>query len=822
MKSIDQALLASLDLVFAQKADGRLIYISDVTARAFGGDRTALTNQPLTHTTLPGNVVKELAISHQEILASGRPTVGQIELGVDYLDTQRCYEYTFSPVRGRSGEIDATVFIAKDITERRQAELALRDSESKYRTLFESASDIILILDINSYRVLNANWAAARKLGYSRLDLMKLSLQEIEASFDPERQYQLTDALEIDGNIIYEHTYQRKQGTTFPVEINAQLIEYEEQLCIQSFVRDITERKQAEDKIRRQQQQIASIAANFPGTLYRKIVHRDGTISMPYVSEGKHRFTGVQSDEIRNDPTLLQQFVHPGDRAYRETELHRCQQTLDPLDIEYRNIHSDGTTFWLRELAHFYGSDTGDVVADGCALDITEQKGAQLALERQLEQERLLRQITTQIHQSLDLSTILQTAVDTALDYFQVERVVVKRRLHDQTCQISTQAISREELRIDVTQVPDMACNYIEMLQSNHPLVINNIYQSDFSPEFIEFLEQFHVRSLVAVPILTPSSLEHDSHSNQLWGMLCFHEYSQPREWLSTDVELMQQIAIQLGIAIHQSELHHQVQIQLQERIRAEEEVRSLNHELRALNAALEQRVQERTQELQTANDQLATEIKERAWAMIELEKSEQRFRDLVESTNDLIWEEDSRGIILYMSPQSMDILGYAPDELIGKSCFDLVVPEQHNLLQAIFAAERAGQTRSRCELTMIRKDGYTIVVDSSSVSRFDGQGRYIGSKGIDRDVTELKRTEQALRESESQFQQIFDNIDDVFFLKDKSSGKILYQNVSSNQVFQYPDADAYHNPDDIAYNNPDAWLQCVHPDDYDRISAEA
>ncbi|MEB3213931.1 MAG: PAS domain S-box protein, partial [Leptolyngbyaceae bacterium] len=1077
MKSIDQALLASLDLVFALNVDGQFIYISDLTAQLFGGDRPSLTHQPLTRTQLPPAIVDALSTSHQEILGSGRPTAGQIELEVTYSASPKYYDYTFSPVWGRSNQIEATIFIAKDITQRQHAEVALRESEVKYRTLFEAASDIILILDCDDYSILNANWTAARQLGYSRIELMRLSLREIEDAFDSVGQEQLIEKLEIDGSAIYERVYRHKQGTTFPVEINAQLIEYGDQLCIQSFVRDITERKQAESAIREQQRQLASIAANipgtvyraefptnasprfvyvsdyerqlsgfspdevqadwdgfaetihpddrqrfeedfaiaqehheplnteyrivsrsgevkwvrefaqfiwgedkplvmdgvmfditeqkqaefaladkqqqlvaiaanFPGALYREVVHPDGTISIPYISGGETPFNGFTPEQIMENPALLPEAVHPADRPYFEEELRRCRRTLDTLDIEYRNIGPDGTVFWLREMAKFSRTESGEVVADGFSLDITDRKEAQIALEKQFEEERILRRITENIHRSLDLNTVLQTTVNLAQNYLNIERVAINRYDADYNSEILNQAVSHERWRIQETTIPRGSCieDYLTLYQQGHPLVVDNIHESDLSQTFIEFLDQLQVQSNLVIPILIPATTypatsSSSAQSTKLWGVVIVNQCSRIHRWQTAEIELMQQIAIQLGIAIQQSELYQWLQNELHERIRAEAEVRSLNdelqvvnEELRLINEELEQRVAQRTQALQTTNQELEQEIQERIRTAEALRQSEQRFRDLVETTNDLVWEEDAQYTITYISPQCQDILGYAPEELIGQSALELIATDEQEFLRQ--DNERTNrEARATYEVCVRHKDGHRVILESNQVSLFDENGEFIGCRGIDRDITarkeaeeklrryerivsattdgislvdrnyvyqivnqtylnrhgqalediigqsvddlfsqefceqrirpnldrcftgdvvqyeawidfpiagrryvsanyspyveidgsitgavvstrditELKQAELALRESESQLQQIFDNVHDVFFLKDFETGQTIFINSAFDTLFQIPRQEVYERPQ---------WINQVHPDDLDHVLA--
>ncbi len=139
--------------------------------------------------------------------------------------------------------------ISRDITERKQAEDALRKSEEKYRALFEMAKDAIFLSD-ETGKFVDVNQAACKSLGYSREELLRLSNREIDT--DP-RGYEAflkvrnTPAKEA----IFEVNQRRKDGTLLPVEITGKFFEIDGELRSLAIARDITERKAAEERIKR-------------------------------------------------------------------------------------------------------------------------------------------------------------------------------------------------------------------------------------------------------------------------------------------------------------------------------------------------------------------------------------------------------------------------------------------------------------------------------------------------------------------------------------------------------------------------------------------
>ncbi|MBJ6799343.1 PAS domain-containing protein [Geomonas propionica] len=119
------------------------------------------------------------------------------------------------------------------------------------------------------------------------------------------------------------------------------------------------------------------------------------------------------------------------------------------------------------------------------------------------------------------------------------------------------------------------------------------------------------------------------------------------------------------------------------------------------------------------------------------LRESEKRFKALVEVTSDLVWEVDGRGVYTYVSPKVFDLLGYTPEEVVGKTPFDFMPRHEADRLLVIFAGLAARQEPfHNLENVNTRKDGNEVLLETSGVPIFDGGGVFCGFRGIDRDIT--------------------------------------------------------------------------------------
>jgi len=197
----------------------------------------------------------------------------------------------------------------------------------------------------------------------------------------------------------------------------------------------------------------------------------------------------------------------------------------------------------------------------------------------------------------------------------------------------------------------------------------------------------------------------------------------------------------------------------------------------------LKELVEKRTTQLSTTNEKLQREITERRRAEDRLKESEERFRNLVESTSDWVWEVDANAVYTYASPKVEDLLGHEPDEVIGKTPFDFMPPEEAKRVAAGFKdIAEAQKPFERLENMNLHKDGRLVVLETSGVPIFDANGDFRGYRGIDRDVTERKLAEEALAKEQNLLRTLIDNLPDYIFVKDTES-RFIINNVAHMHV---------------------------------------
>ncbi|MCJ7509420.1 MAG: PAS domain S-box protein [Dehalococcoidia bacterium] len=170
--------------------------------------------------------------------------------------------------------------------------------------------------------------------------------------------------------------------------------------------------------------------------------------------------------------------------------------------------------------------------------------------------------------------------------------------------------------------------------------------------------------------------------------------------------------------------------------------------------------------------------ITERKRTQEALRESEARYRLLAENTSDAIWTMDLGLKYTYMSPAITRMRGYTPEEVMGLSAADTMTPASLEVamksLTEQIAKERVRGTDpdrvTPVELEMYCKDGSTIWTEMTTVFLRGSDGKPVGILGVTRDISERKRAETALRESESKYRTLLENLPQKIFSKDKNS----------------------------------------------------
>ena len=296
-------------------------------------------------------------------------------------------------VADRTKELSTAVFsLQQDIVERERAKEVLRESEQKYRLLFEMAGDNIFVMTLQG-KLLTINPNACQLLSYSYDELMAQSVDKVNAK--PELMPEIISKLSTQGYYTGETELVCKDRTTVPVTIDARKIVWEGQPAILSIYRDITEHK-------KNMQSLDYVSKCFNQALNgsQHILYRlNAKTGYDYLSPAFEEITGHSVAVFKKiNREKLAEYFHHDDIAPVLTIIDEaCRLRTGPevkISLEYRLRKADGSYCWLFDSTTAYFNDDDDVeYFFGSAYDITDRKKVEeekLLLERQFLQAQKL------------------------------------------------------------------------------------------------------------------------------------------------------------------------------------------------------------------------------------------------------------------------------------------------------------------------------------------------------------------------------------------------------------------------------------------------
>ncbi|MEI6378579.1 MAG: PAS domain S-box protein [Candidatus Falkowbacteria bacterium] len=325
--------------------------------------------------------------SHYDRVLDGERhvVVELIDASTDY------YETSYNPIIDSENKVIGLTAFASDVTARTKVELALRESEGKYRTILNSISDAVVIHYIDKDgkpgNFIEVNDAACQKYGYTKEELLQMSPVDVD---DPESfaKAGLPAIRELikKGKVIFETTHLTKSGEKTTVEINATKININNKPAMLSIVRDITERKRLELKLHASLEHLEEVQRlSSIGNWEADII--TGSL---YWSKEIYNIFGLDSQSFKPSISAFRDAIYPDDREI-VLESERRSEKTGLHDVVHRIVRPDGDIRYVHELAKGYNDEKGKLVLlRGTVQDITEQVMSEKALKESEEKFRNL------------------------------------------------------------------------------------------------------------------------------------------------------------------------------------------------------------------------------------------------------------------------------------------------------------------------------------------------------------------------------------------------------------------------------------------------
>lgn len=443
------------------------------------------------------------------------------------------------------------ICVCRDISDRKLVEKALRDSEAELRTIFAGMTDVVIVRDRQG-RCLKIAPTNPKNLYKPHLQMIGKTLHDEMPKSQADRVLgYIQEALDTQQTVDCDYSLTiGEQQIWFAANISPLSAE-----TVILVGRDVTVYKEAEAALRESEERFRSTFEQ--ATVGICHVSLDGRFLR---SNQKHcEILGYTHDQILNltfmDVTYSEDLVE---------DLKGCRSVLageiSTFKMEKRYVKRDGSIIWATLTVSLVRGLAGEPkYFVKIVEDISDRRLAQEALQRQIDRALLLKQITTEIRQSLDSKQILETAASQIGRTFNSNRCLISTYIHEPEPKLLLMA---EYLEGDYESLRDFDIAIYgnlfaqKVLSQDSALTSLNVYTDPLLHDVESIYQQVGLKSIVAV---------RTSYQSEPNGVIYLHQCDRFREWTEDEIELLEAVADQVGIAISQAKLLEQERKQRQE-----------------------------------------------------------------------------------------------------------------------------------------------------------------------------------------------------------------------------------------------------------------
>ena len=520
-----------------------------------------------------------------------------------------------------------------------------------------------------------------------------------------------------------------------------------EESLIYAAGRDVTEQKQLADELQQERNFIAAVL----DTVGALVIVLDHTGQIVRFNKTCEQVSGYLASEVQGQ-AIWEVLSLEKKAAVEAVFQHLTQGQASRHENSW--LCKDGTRKLISWTNTLLQDETGAVdYVIGTGIDVTEQRQTEQALARHYQQTQLLSEITRKIRESLEIEKILQTATTEVRELLDCDRVLIIE-FNSPT----TGKVVQESLRPGA-KAPSALHQLIAGLkprqdQTAFACSCDDLQQECGSLYTLAWLKQWRAQACIEITLYV---------GEQLWGLFMVNQCDRPRQWEAFEIELLQQLANQMGVALAQAQL--------------------LNN--------LEAQVQRRSQQLIQTNQQLRQEIQERRQTENALRESQQKLAGILDNADEAIISINGQQRIVMYNQSAEQIFGYTFDE-VHQQPLDMLLPEvfQQVHRQHIQNFASSGDTsrqmanRSRDVLGR-RKTGKTFPAEASISKLETNDGQQLFTV-ILKDITQRRQTEAALRRSEEQLR-LTTNALPVLICSVDAEQRYVFNNRTYEDWYQMP-----------------------------------
>ncbi|UCG77947.1 MAG: PAS domain S-box protein [Nitrospirota bacterium] len=683
----------------------------------------------------------------------------------------------------------AILGIVTDISKRKKAEIVLQESEEKFRHIFENSPLGISHFDMKG-KIVDCNKALIKMLGSSKKKV--IGFDAMKKFKEKEQKAALNSALS--GRVgVYEGMYKSLTGTRslYMKTVYGPIFNKAKEItgCI-AITEDITEKKLVEKELREKDALHSLMLSSLPIAYY--IAQPFDKFGGTWVSNQIDRICGFKPKDFSKDIDLWSKRLHPDDRDRTLKEFSQITKH-DAVKLEYRWKAKNGTYKWFLDNAVLIRDEKGsprEVV--GTWQDITAIKSNEKRLEA-----------------LFDSATDAIFIIDMKGNFIDLNRTAHERLGYSKEEMLSMH-ISELDSPEFSSRVPERLEKIIKddqvIFESAHlrkdgtvmPVEVNSrLMDYDGQKVFFSVIRDITKRKLAEEEVRDAySSLEREKARTEAIVAAMGDGISIQ----STDYKILYQNDVHKGlIGDHEGKLCYEAYELRKETCegcpvasafhdgRVHTTVRNVDFDDGRHYFEITASPLKDSSGRPIAGIEIVRDITGRKRLEDDLRESKDRFQSLVESTSDWIWEINEQGQYTYCSPRVNDILGFTPEELIGKTPFDLMPEDEAIRVSGILKDILAKKAPiSGLENINLHKNGNRLVLETSGLPILDSTGTLKGYRGIDRDITARKHTEEMLRQREQTYRSLIESTSAIAWDFDLADMRFLYVSPQAERITGY------------------------------------
>jgi PAS domain S-box-containing protein len=739
-------------------------------------------------------------------------------------------EVMLSFMQDKNGNVTGIMGATRDITERRKAEEALQKSEARYRLLTDNAVDFIWTMDIKG-RVTYASPSAERLFGYSVDELMALKINElftpssaetVRKAMKEEMATKATGLQDSHRSLLLEHV--RKDGSTVWTEVMMSFLHDEQGrlIGVQGVTRDITERRKAEEALRESEQRYRLLAENVKDVIWTI----DMNLRLSYTSPSITQLTGYPHEEYVTK--TLEEILTPASVEF-VANLFAEELALDnsghsdlfrARTFEAELICKDGSTVPVEMKATgLRDADGRPIGVLGVSRDITERKKAEEALHQSEERYRELFENANDIIYIHDLAgnfISINKAAELVTGYTRDEVIGmnIARLLTPESMERARQMIVRKvsdggQTRYELEIVTKdghkvlLEVNTRLIYEGGKPVGVQGIARDITEREKAENALRESEEKLRRYLESSPDAI----YINDEKGTFLYGNLAAERVIGYSKEELIGHSFLELNILPPEylAKAVQTLELNLAGKPTGPDEFELVRKDGSQIFVEISTYPTTHDDKVEVIG--IAREITERR----KMEKELRLLSDAVKMSKNSIVISDLEGRIIEANEATLKMHGMDNrEDLIGRSALELISAEDHEMVtEKMTTALAGGGLPYILEYHCIKNDGSTFLCEATISEVKDKKGEHTGYMAVVRDITERKRMEDALRQSEHNYRILFEGTIDGMFVTDTETVTIVLANQTAAKMCGF---DSVENTVGI---NP---LDLVHPDDRERV----